>query len=308
MLHLLIHHFIHFWEHRFRECYIFWYITLFISEGIIWRNITSFEAPLYSFLRACFDRMLYLLIHHFAISERIYWPIVTSFDASCPNWCTTKKKLWERSLTGCLVFWHIALPFLIACLHRVYHLSIHNATILMGIRGSGLPKKVSLRIFQLSHTVLHSYQSVQCVRVFCSYAWNLVDIILIYITFSVSMYIMCVCLFSALSRRVGTLQITIIIIIIPLQQHLAQWQCWLLFTNDHTRHFFKRCDICKVAKGGSWKLVNHCNWSDTLCQTTTRTLEANTLLPSRKTPNYLPFPSTAHPPTRTLSLYCFFYV
>ena len=166
----------------------------------------------------------------------------------------------------------------------------------------------SFRIFQLSHIVLHSYQSVQCVRVFCSYAWNLVDIILTYITFSVSMYIMCVCLFSALSRRVGTLQITIIIIIIPLQQHLAQWQCWLLFTNDHTRHFFKRCDICKVAKGGSWKLVNHCNWSDSLCQTTTRTLEANTLLPSRKTPNYLPFPSTAHPPTRTLSLYCFFYV
>ena len=34
------------------------------------------------------------------------------------------------------------------------------------------------------------------------------------ITFSISMYIMCVCLFSALSRRVGALQISIIIIII----------------------------------------------------------------------------------------------
>ena len=37
------------------------------------------------------------------------------------------------------------------------------------------------------------------------------------ITFSISMYVMCVCLFSALSRRVGALQIsTIIIINIPL--------------------------------------------------------------------------------------------
>ena len=33
-----------------------------------------------------------------------------------------------------------------------------------------------------------------------------------WITFSISMYIMCVCLFSALSRRVGALQISIIII------------------------------------------------------------------------------------------------
>ena len=33
------------------------------------------------------------------------------------------------------------------------------------------------------------------------------------ITFSISMYIMCVCLFSALSRTVGALQISIIIII-----------------------------------------------------------------------------------------------
>ena len=35
-----------------------------------------------------------------------------------------------------------------------------------------------------------------------------------WITFSISMYIMCVCLFSALSHRVGALQISIIIIII----------------------------------------------------------------------------------------------
>ena len=36
-----------------------------------------------------------------------------------------------------------------------------------------------------------------------------------FITFSISMYIMCVCLFSALGSRVGALQISIIIIIIP---------------------------------------------------------------------------------------------
>ena len=78
------------------------------------------------------------------------------------------------------------------------------------------------RIFQLNHIVLHSYQSVQCVCVHAcvcahllhNYAWTLVDIyILIFsITFFISMYIMCVCLFSALNRRAGALQISIIII------------------------------------------------------------------------------------------------
>ena len=81
-----------------------------------------------------------------------------------------------------------------------------------------------LTIFWLSHTVLRSYQSVQCVCVCVyilhSYAWNLVDIFFFCggggggIAFSISMYIMCVCLFSALSRRVGALQMPIIIIII----------------------------------------------------------------------------------------------
>ena len=37
---------------------------------------------------------------------------------------------------------------------------------------------------------------------------------------SISMYIMCVCLFSALSRRVGSLQISIIIIII-IRHHVG---------------------------------------------------------------------------------------
>ena len=64
-----------------------------------------------------------------------------------------------------------------------------------------------LRIFQLCHIVLHSYQSVQCVCV-CVCIFRIVMV-----TFSISMYIMCVCLFSALSCWVGTLQISIIIII-----------------------------------------------------------------------------------------------
>ena len=38
------------------------------------------------------------------------------------------------------------------------------------------------------------------------------------------MYIMCVCLFSALSRRVGALQISIIIIIKTLHIHGSQWR------------------------------------------------------------------------------------
>ena len=40
---------------------------------------------------------------------------------------------------------------------------------------------------------------------------------LFWITFSISVYIMCVCLFSDLSRRVGALQISIIIIIIIIK-------------------------------------------------------------------------------------------
>ena len=76
-----------------------------------------------------------------------------------------------------------------------------------------------LRIFQLNHIVLHSHQSEQCVcmcvHFLHNYAWTLVDIyiFIFWIIFSISMYIMCVCLFSALSRRVGALQISIIIII-----------------------------------------------------------------------------------------------
>ena len=75
-----------------------------------------------------------------------------------------------------------------------------------------------LRIFQLSHIVLHSYQSVQCVCVciFCIAMRETLSISFFWITFSISMYIMCVCLFSTLNRRVGTLQISFIIIIISV--------------------------------------------------------------------------------------------
>ena len=81
-----------------------------------------------------------------------------------------------------------------------------------------------LRIFQLSHIVLQSCQSVQCVCMracvcvctFCIIMLKLLPIYLFcfcfFITFSISMYIMCVCMFSALSRKVGALQISIIII------------------------------------------------------------------------------------------------
>ena len=53
-----------------------------------------------------------------------------------------------------------------------------------------------------------------CVCIFCIIMLEHLSIYIFWITFSISMYIMRVCLFSALSRRVGALQISIIIIII----------------------------------------------------------------------------------------------
>ena len=63
-----------------------------------------------------------------------------------------------------------------------------------------------------------------CVCIFCVvmlepfffflFSFFVLLLLLFLITFSISMYIMCVCLFSALSRRVGALQISMIIIII----------------------------------------------------------------------------------------------
>ena len=52
-----------------------------------------------------------------------------------------------------------------------------------------------------------------CVRISSIVFLTLVDVFFPFfnITFSISMYIMCVCLFTALSRRVGALQISIII-------------------------------------------------------------------------------------------------
>ena len=61
---------------------------------------------------------------------------------------------------------------------------------------------------------------------------SLVNIFIFYIyiffgiTFSISVYIMCACLFSALSRRVGALQMSIIIIIIyQTTSREFSWEC-----------------------------------------------------------------------------------
>ena len=95
--------------------------------------------------------------------------------------------------------------------------------------------KTFLRIFQLSNIVHHPYQSVQfvcvvcvCACIFCivtlepsstlCVSFSFFFLVYIFITdnISISMYIMCIMLrlFSALSHRVGSLQISIIIIII----------------------------------------------------------------------------------------------
>ena len=49
--------------------------------------------------------------------------------------------------------------------------------------------------------------------------------LIVWITFSISMYIMCVCLFSASSHRVGALQISIIII-------KRSYACQILFLSS----------------------------------------------------------------------------
>ena len=90
-----------------------------------------------------------------------------------------------------------------------------------------------LRTFQLSNTVHHPYQSVQCVClcvcIFCIVTLEPLSTCVRFFSFliciltaddiSILLYIMCVMLrlFSALSRRVGALQISIIIIIIKYQ-------------------------------------------------------------------------------------------
>ena len=97
-----------------------------------------------------------------------------------------------------------------------------------------------LRIFQLNHIVLHSHQSVQymcvcvcvrgcvCVCIFCIIILEHLSIytflfnLFFWITFSISVYIMCVCLFSALIGRVGALQISIIIV---LKKDSLRWSC-----------------------------------------------------------------------------------
>ena len=57
------------------------------------------------------------------------------------------------------------------------------------------------------------------------------------ITFSISMYFMCVCLFSALSRRVGALHISIIIIIIRKKKRIFV-RCVRRLAKMAAHHFF----------------------------------------------------------------------
>ena len=77
-----------------------------------------------------------------------------------------------------------------------------------------------IKIFQLSHIVLHSYQSVQCVCISSIVFKNPCRYLSVFwITFSISLYIRCVCLFSTLSRRVGALQFSIIIITCVHRDH-----------------------------------------------------------------------------------------
>ena len=65
-----------------------------------------------------------------------------------------------------------------------------------------------------------------CVCIFCIIMLEHLSIYIYkkMVTFSISMYIMCVCLFSALSRRVGALQISIIIIIITTPTEVGSWR------------------------------------------------------------------------------------
>ena len=73
-----------------------------------------------------------------------------------------------------------------------------------------------------THTHLHTYTHTHLHTSTCIFCIIMLEHLSIYtffkyiffITFSISTYIMCVCLFSALSRRVGALQISIIIFII----------------------------------------------------------------------------------------------
>ena len=73
-----------------------------------------------------------------------------------------------------------------------------------------------------------------CVCIFCIIMLEHLSIYTYFFlkAFSVSMYIMCVCLFSALSRRVGALQISIIIIIRPSVRRLF---CCCYFLSPKTR-------------------------------------------------------------------------
>ena len=99
-----------------------------------------------------------------------------------------------------------------------------------------------------------------CVCIFCIIMLEHLSIytyLLFWITFSISMCIMCVCLFSALSRSLGALQISIIIIIKPtvsvdVKQHFNQllraWKAYRLMKPVLRPAFFVPCFLQIVSK------------------------------------------------------------
>ena len=124
--------------------------------------------------------------------------------------------------------------------------------IVTGIQGGKLPTAKKIRFLQapVASFVCELFSVFRQLRseLWCYWIAHLSIYIYIYnyyyfwggITFSISMYIICVCLFSALSRRVGALQISSIIIIInrtaclflSLQFSLTDSMA-LLFSNLH---------------------------------------------------------------------------
>ena len=90
-----------------------------------------------------------------------------------------------------------------------------------------------------------------CVHLLHNYAQILVDTYILGvgggITFSISMYIMCVCLFSALSRRVGALQIILLLCepsaVTSTLETVTEYFCttlWFMMMHQHTMFGYKR--------------------------------------------------------------------
>ena len=137
--------------------------------------------------------------------------------------------------------------------HTFSHFGSHTGTISPKTSGTlllSLPSKANSRHFSSQNisvkphcpslpsvcTVYVCVRAYMCVRAcvcvcMCIFCIIMHEHLLIYtfffflITFSILMYIMCVCLFSALSHRVGALQISMVIIIMCMT---------VAFTHTHT--------------------------------------------------------------------------